>query len=243
LSGNVTKHVTLVGELSRIVAERQLLAVSELEQSLACHEQHNTDLKALRTMVVDPKIEAINKVRCVILYALRYERMQGNATEELKRMLAANGVDADMASMVDVVVRYAGVRERQSDIFQNEDFVSRGKNIFKGLQGVENVYTQHSPALADMLDQMVRGKQAVQWLERLPSLDPKTRSPLLGNESGLRNQDIIVFVVGGVTLEEEAAVARLNAKFSSQGIRILLGGTSVHSSSSFLTELSTTFFP
>jgi vacuolar protein sorting-associated protein 45 len=45
LSGNVTKHVTLVGELSRRVGENSLLDVSELEQSLACNDNHNNDLK------------------------------------------------------------------------------------------------------------------------------------------------------------------------------------------------------
>ena len=45
LSGNVTKHVTLVSELSRRVAEDSLLEVSELEQSLACTENHSNDLK------------------------------------------------------------------------------------------------------------------------------------------------------------------------------------------------------
>lgn len=45
LSGNVTKHVTLVGELSRLVEKYSLLEVGELEQSLACSENHNQDLK------------------------------------------------------------------------------------------------------------------------------------------------------------------------------------------------------
>ncbi|KAI8319191.1 Sec1-like protein [Martensiomyces pterosporus] len=243
LSGNVTKHVTLVGELSRIVAERSLLSVSELEQSLACNEQHNSDLKALRALVADPKIAAENKVRCVALYALRYERLQNNATDELKRLLTSSGVDADQVGMVDVVLRYGGAHERQSDIFQNENLFSRGRNMFKGLQGVENVYTQHTPALAEMLDQMIRGKQGLHWQERLPNLDPKARPPLLGNENGIQNQDIVVFVVGGVTLEEEAAVARLNAKYGAQNVRLLLGSTSIHNSASFLTDLSTTFFP
>ncbi len=45
LSGNVSKHVTLVGELSRRVGEDSLLDVSELEQSLACNDNHTNDLK------------------------------------------------------------------------------------------------------------------------------------------------------------------------------------------------------
>lgn len=47
LSGNVSKHVTLVGELSRRVGEDNLLDVSELEQSLACSDNHAADLKVL----------------------------------------------------------------------------------------------------------------------------------------------------------------------------------------------------
>ena len=45
LSGNVSKHVTLVGELSRRVGSDSLLDVSELEQSLACNDNHASDLK------------------------------------------------------------------------------------------------------------------------------------------------------------------------------------------------------
>jgi hypothetical protein len=45
LSGNVSKHVTLVSELSRRVGEDNLLDVSELEQSLACNENHSSDLR------------------------------------------------------------------------------------------------------------------------------------------------------------------------------------------------------
>lgn len=45
LSGNVTKHVTLVGELSRLVDKEGLLEVGELEQSLACTENHAGDLR------------------------------------------------------------------------------------------------------------------------------------------------------------------------------------------------------
>ena len=45
LGGNVSKHVALVGELSRLVNARKLLELSELEQSLASNESHATDLR------------------------------------------------------------------------------------------------------------------------------------------------------------------------------------------------------
>lgn len=54
LSGNVSKHVTLVSELSRRVAADNLLEVSELEQSLACNDNHGTDVKVLLVLLYEP---------------------------------------------------------------------------------------------------------------------------------------------------------------------------------------------
>src|ERR1700753_2014268 len=51
LSGNVSKHVALVGELSRRVSTETLLDVSELEQSLVCNDNHNQDLRTLQSLI------------------------------------------------------------------------------------------------------------------------------------------------------------------------------------------------
>jgi vacuolar protein sorting-associated protein 45 len=53
LSSNVTKHITLVGELSRRVAQDNLLDISELEQSLACNDNHGQDLKVCTLSQLD----------------------------------------------------------------------------------------------------------------------------------------------------------------------------------------------
>ena len=44
MTGTVTKHVVVVGELSRLVKEHDLLAVSEAEQELACYDTHSQSL-------------------------------------------------------------------------------------------------------------------------------------------------------------------------------------------------------
>lgn len=49
LSGNVSKHVHLMSELSRRVGEENLLEVSECEQSLACNDNHAADLKVRKS--------------------------------------------------------------------------------------------------------------------------------------------------------------------------------------------------
>lgn len=41
LSGNVSKHVAVMSELSRLVEQRHLLTVSEIEQELACRQDHS----------------------------------------------------------------------------------------------------------------------------------------------------------------------------------------------------------
>jgi len=45
LSSNVSKHVTLLDELSRIIDRRDLMTVSSLEQDLACKDDHGEHLK------------------------------------------------------------------------------------------------------------------------------------------------------------------------------------------------------
>lgn len=55
-------------------------------------------------------------------------------------------------------------------------------------------------------------------------------------------QLIVVFIVGGTTYEESRAIAELNAQGErnegwSAGVRILLGGTGVLNSKSFMNDL------
>lgn len=52
LSGNVSKHVALVSELSRRSGVDSLLEVSEVEQSLACNDNHANDVKVFNNIPV-----------------------------------------------------------------------------------------------------------------------------------------------------------------------------------------------
>lgn len=53
-------------------------------------------------------------------------------------------------------------------------------------------------------------------------------------------QDLIVFVIGGVTYEESMAIHNLNT--ANPHVRIILGGSMVHNSSSFLNEVKLATF-
>lgn len=51
MHGNVSKHVTLVTEMSKIVEERKLMLVSQTEQELACNGGQGAAFEVLYPLV------------------------------------------------------------------------------------------------------------------------------------------------------------------------------------------------
>ncbi|XP_063435267.1 vacuolar protein sorting-associated protein 45-like [Mytilus trossulus] len=225
MSGTVSKHVTVVGELSRLTNKHHLLEVSELEQDIVCQGDHSAILQRIKTLIASEKIQHIDMLRLVMLYALRYESHSNNDVSGLVDALRKRGVSDRLRMMVHSVLDYGGKKSRGSDLFGNQDIVSLTKKFFKGVKGVENVYTQHKPLLYSLLDQLIKGKLK------------EGAYPYLGvSQLKDRPQDIIVFVIGGTTFEEALAIHTLNR--SSPGIRIIIGGTTVHNFKSFLDEVA-----
>ena len=54
MSGTVSKHVTVVSELSRLVSNNCLLEVSELEQDIACRSDHAQHLQVISLLDLLP---------------------------------------------------------------------------------------------------------------------------------------------------------------------------------------------
>ncbi|CAG8952031.1 hypothetical protein HYFRA_00000767 [Hymenoscyphus fraxineus] len=232
LSGNVSKHVTLVGELSRRVGGENLLEVSEVEQSLACNDNHATDLKNVQRLIQSPTATADSKLRLVALYSLRYQKHPSNALPILVDLLiAAGNVPQRRIDLIAKLLIYqSSLQQAQSaggisDMFESAGIFSGAAGRFKGLKGVENVYTQHSPRLELTLQNLIKGRLRDQ---QYPFVEG-------GGSTKDKPQDIIVFIAGGATFEEAKCVSNLNA--SSPGVRIVLGGTCVHNSTTFLEEM------
>ncbi|GAA5967147.1 hypothetical protein JCM3765_001545 [Sporobolomyces pararoseus] len=244
LGSNVSKHVALVGELSRLVEKRKLLQVSELEQSLAANESHSQDLRAVQAAIESTGNEEIPqsaKLRLAILYALRYQKLPGNQIASIVELLRRQGVED--AEMVNIMLGFAGAEQRQDDLFSNENFFSRGKSALKGLKGVENVYTQHKPHLAETLDLLLRGRlkeSSYPFIEGQQGHGTNPNAPYNASGGGTgasqgagtggihsRPQDIILFIIGGTTYEEARYVAQLNNQFESgQGLSGSVGPSS-----------------
>lgn len=78
----------------------------------------------------------------------------------------------------------------------------------KGLKGVENVYTQHTPHLMQTIEHLLRGRlrdTSYPFIEQQPQTVHIRPRP----------QDISIFVIGGTTYEEARNVALLNQQFAS----------------------------
>lgn len=112
-----------------------------------------------------------------------------------------------------------------SDLFESSSIFSGARDRFKGLKGVENVYTQHSPRLEATLQNLIKGKLKEQQYPFIEGSGTTKDKP----------QEIIVFIIGGATYEEAKIVAQVNAGFP--GIRVVLGATTIHNSSTFLEEV------
>ncbi|KAK6362047.1 vacuolar protein sorting-associated protein 45, variant 2 [Orbilia blumenaviensis] len=221
LSGNVSKHVNLVSELSRRVEKESLLEVSELEQSFACQDNHNADLKTLQKLL-QSAIPPENKVRLVALYSIRYEKHPNNALPVLMDLLQVGGVSSTDCNSVRNLITFYHSLKSQEDIFEASDIFSLASRSLKGLKGVENIYTQHTPRMGQTLGSLIKGRLS---LQSYPFMEG-------GGTTKDKPQDIIVFMVGGATYEEARLIAQVNA--STPGVRIVLGGTSMLNSDSFI---------
>ncbi|UYV72687.1 VPS45 [Cordylochernes scorpioides] len=271
MSGTVSKHVTVVGELSRLVGAHKLLEVSETEQELACQSDHSDSLKVtttlpslcsvwnvqkVRKLLSDPNVRDLDALRLVMLYCLRYEKHSSNDMSGLLDALRKRGLPDKMIKVsntvltsllsilgftmwrqrtevstkgtmccqsVNLLLEYGGSKHRTTELFSSDHVRAMTQRVFKGLKGVENVYTQHEPVIKEVLEDLLKGRLREQLYPYLGSVQPH------------RLQEVIVFVIGGVTYEESLTV--LNLRKQIPGSKIYLGGTSIHNFKSFLEEL------
>ncbi|KAF5277477.1 hypothetical protein FQR65_LT03814 [Abscondita terminalis] len=200
LSGNVAKHVTVVGELSSLLSEYELLDVSEIEQEITSQTDHSSHLNSIRKLLNpgnNKKLRDIDAVKLVILYALKYHNHSNSDVSGLKKMLARRNIPEHLIACISGVLKYASHYAQHND--NMVDAVKITKRFFKGLSGVDNVYTQHKPVLHEILDDLFKGRIREDLYPRLNSMS---------NQLSGRPQDVIVFIVGGATYEESLTEVR-----------------------------------
>ncbi|CAI5744628.1 unnamed protein product [Peronospora destructor] len=244
-SVTVSKHVTLMGELARRVEVDKLMDVSQLEQELTCGDDHSAHFRDVVATLKDAQVKPINKLRLAILYALRYETHSSVKLKTVKELLAAphgGGLSSQRVALVDAVLKFGGVKARQGDLYGDRVGLKKFmRAVTQGVQGVPNVYAQHVPPLAEKLELIQKGQLLDQEFGIVNGgAGSATSTEFNGNNGVKRVRDVIVYVCGGVTFEEAMKVAEMNQKAASSnsGQRILLGGSCIHNSTSFLNEVA-----
>lgn len=179
-------------------------------------------MQRVKKLVSDDKLTLHNALRLILLYSMRYERHANCGTSGLLKILQDRG---GRSHIVPKMLEYISTSARQ-ELFNTvkiTDAVKLTRNLIKGLKGVENVYTQHNCVLKEVLEEVVKGRP----------LD--AAYPIMGNELPFRRppQEVVVFIVGGSTYEEALAVHRYNQ----EGFKVILGGTTIHNSDSFIEEI------
>lgn len=222
MSGTVNKHLVVISELSMQIGKKALLELSELEQDMACRADHSAQLQKVKKLVSEERISIDDALRLILIYSMRYERHANCGTVGLLNALKArNGKTHLVPKMLEYISQNA--RTELFNTAKITDAVKLTRNLIKGLKGVENVYTQHVCVLKELLEEILKGRSVDQQYPFISSEVPYRRPPT----------EIIVFMIGGATYEEALAVHQLNQ----MGYRVILGGTTIHNSESFLEEV------
>ncbi|CAI2363735.1 unnamed protein product [Moneuplotes crassus] len=225
-AGKVTKHYSAFGECSDKITKRKLFSVCELEQDIAVKNSKSEQVKEMKEILEDPEVDQFEKIRLVMLFSLRYEG--DSNVKKFRTMLRESNISPDHIDFIDFLIQYAGKDKRSNFLFgKNTGLLKGAMDLIKSnfTEEDESVYTRHKSCLFNIIGQMVKGKLSES------DFPFSTQSP-----RDTKTKDIIVFILGGATYQEAKEVADFNN--SDPNFNVILGGTTVHNSKSFLAEVT-----
>eukprot|EP01017_Pseudomicrothorax_dubius_P040197 TRINITY_DN6255_c0_g1_i5.p2 TRINITY_DN6255_c0_g1~~TRINITY_DN6255_c0_g1_i5.p2 ORF type:complete len:292 (-),score=74.25 TRINITY_DN6255_c0_g1_i5:113-988(-) len=227
LSGNVSKHVALTCEVSRLIEEGELMDLSLVEQEIACSTRDNRieHFRKVMEVLQNQRVSNLQKLKLVIIYALRYEN--DDKIPIFIDKLKALEVSPENLGLISQVCQFAGKNSRTSDLFATKDILAMASSMLsRAMKDVPNVYTQHKPFVSTLIEHIRQ--------QKLRETDyPYTN---WRNFRDSRPVDFIVFILGGATYEEAKEINFLNR--SGSGTVAFLGGSFIHNSRTFLAEMS-----
>ena len=243
LSGNVAKHVEIVHELSRLVDSNGLLEVSQLEQELACHDDAaKQKADVLKAVGESSNFHAFEKLRIALLFALRYEQADPAGVREVTSALMQSTSDSSANSaqqqLLQSIITYAGAQKRHNDLFgAKQTWVAKqAASMVRGFRGTQNVFTQHRSLLQTIIRDALSGRLKESAWPCVPGAGAQAPT---AREAA---QEILVFVVGGVTFQEardvQEVVSEISQANKNSSIRVTLGGTSLLNARAFLADVA-----
>ncbi|SCU99230.1 LANO_0F01200g1_1 [Lachancea nothofagi CBS 11611] len=226
LSGNVSKHMAIVGELDRQLQLQHIWEISELEQNISTHAGDSQNYEDLQKLLSDPKVDNYYKLKLACIYSLKIG--ENTHTAEISKALATQ-LSPEEVNFFHHFNNIFQIRTRQSTAGrEREDLISELAKKFnqKGHHKTDNVFMQHVPELFAFLNGLSKNKISD---EKYPYVkNPVSRSP---------PQDVIIFFVGGATYEEARVLHQFNETMVAENsgkMRVILGGTSMMNTHEFM---------
>ena len=146
---------------------------------------------------------------------LTYSKVMCEASGSSKHSLKPSFISGlDVEVTLQALKSYAGKVDKKNETGATS--INR-KQFFRGLKGIENVYTRHEPTLKLLLQDFLQGRP----------LDGFEGDNRLVNKAA----PILVYIVGGITYQESKVVHDLNQQ---HGTNIILGGCTLWNSKSFI---------
>ncbi|KAL0220908.1 hypothetical protein RCL1_000762 [Eukaryota sp. TZLM3-RCL] len=215
----VAKHVAIVSELVKIVENRRLMDVCELEQCfVSSSTRDSAQISKMIDFIRDETINLYDRLRLLLILIVKYD-------------------DIPLSMIVDVDTNHREIFEkayhkiknytsnRILDLFRNRTLFSKAQNVVKKqIKSVNNVYSQHEPFILSLIDS-VRNK----------TLRESTWPFVDDSSSRDRPSLLILFVMGGVSLMEAQIVEEWNSKDTS--MKVLLLGSNVCDHVTFLDSI------
>jgi len=225
-STQTQKHVSLMTELSKRVNRIKAMDVSPVEQDLAVNKDHNTHCKEIEKLLNNPHVPFDNKLRLVLLYALRYEKLSRSRIESFRSTLRslAPSRSRDVRA-IEQLLRFAGSGKRTSDLFNRHGsgfIAGLRKTLTSNIAGCENVYTQHTPLVIHTLELLLKNKLSYNdfpCVERNESKPPSV---------------VMVYMLGGATYAEAEACRKFGQE---NRCKVVLGCSTMHSPSTYLEQV------
>lgn len=247
LSGNVSKHMAIVGELDKQLQMKDVWEVSELEQNISVHNDDAEDYEQLLKILDSDKIQVYYKLKLTCIYMLRNGNSNPRNMENILAKLKSSSMPIEDVNLILKVRKMFDKDFSRSDNNENNEENTRGNYLLSELAQrfnnrlisknqnepmTDNVFMQYVPEIINILTELSSNKLS---LEKYPFYKSN-----INVRNNLAPQDVVVFIVGGVTYEEARIIHEFNEDKTRNNInhmRVILGGTDVLSTAKYLQSL------
>lgn len=237
LSGNVAKHMAIVGELDRQLKIKNIWEISEIEQNLSAHDANEEDFSDLIKLLQNEAVDKYYKLKLACIYSLN-NQTSSDKIRQLVEILSQQLPPKD----VNFFHKFKSLFSRQDKMTQSnhdkDDILTELARRFNSRMNsksntAENVYMQHIPEISSLLTDL--SKNALSR-DRFKEIDTQGHRVIGNQQSKDIPQDVILFVIGGVTYEEARLVHDFNGTMNNR-MRVVLGGTSILSTKEYLDSI------